>query len=130
MIGAKIITIIAVGGVLSTQSLLAQNVGAPNGLKAVSASKSQVQLSWTAGDASNVTYTVEKKPLAGNYATAVNATTTSATDTTIDAYQTYVYRVRANLGAAQSDPSNEVTVGPAPVGYNVAVTMSSVSGDT
>ncbi len=108
---------------------MAQNVGAPVGLKAVAASKSQVQLSWTAGDSSNVTYTVERKALTGSYAAAVNASALSATDTTIDAYQTYIYRVRANLGAAQSGPSNEVTVGPAPVGYNVVVPMTSVYGD-
>ena len=81
--------------------MMAQNVGVPTGLKVVAASKSQVQLSWTAGDSSNVTYSVERKTLTGSYAPAVNATTVSATDTTIDAYQSYVYRVRANLGAAQ-----------------------------
>jgi uncharacterized protein (TIGR03437 family) len=120
----SLFTIAAAGGLL-----MAQNVGVPIGLKAIAATKSQVQLSWSAGDPSTVTYTVERKTLNGSYALAVNATVLSATDTTIDAYQTYVYRVRANFGAAQSGPSNEVTVGPAPVGYNVVVPMTAVYGD-
>ncbi len=109
--------------------MMAQNVGAPTGLKVVAASKSQVQLSWTAGDSSNATYTLERKTLTGGYSSVGNATTVSTTDTTIDGYQTYNYRVRANLGSAQSGPSNEITVGPAPVGYNVVVPMSSAYGD-
>jgi len=115
--------------VAASAALLAQNVGAPTGLKVVAASKSQVQLSWTAGDSSNVTYTIERKTLTGAYASVGTSPTVSTTDTTIDAYQTYNYRVRANLGAAQSNPSNEITVGPAPVGYNVVAPMSSVYGD-
>jgi hypothetical protein len=111
MIAARLLTIITAGGVP-----MAQNVAATTGRKVVTASKSQVQLSWTAGDASNVTHTIERKTLTGSYATAVNATTASATDTTIDAYKTYVYRIRANLGSTQSGPSHEVTAGPAPVG--------------
>jgi hypothetical protein len=93
---------------------------APAGLTVVSATKTQVQLTWTPGDGTATGYIVERKPLNGNYATALNSTAASATDTSIDPYTTYVYRIRGASSVGQSGPSNEVTVGPPPYGFNRA----------
>ena len=93
---------------------------APTALTVVSATKSQVQLKWTPGDTTATSYVVERKPLNGTYSTALNATGATASDTNIDAYTTYVYRVRSTAPAGQSGPSNEVTVGPPPYGFNLA----------
>ena len=57
----------------------------------------------------------------GDFATALNSTGASAADTTIDAYTAYVYRIRATSPVGQSGPSNEVTVGPPPYGFNRVV---------
>jgi hypothetical protein len=44
----------------------------------------------------------------------------TASDNNIDAYTTYVHRVRATSTSGQSGPSNEVTLGPPPYGFNLA----------
>jgi hypothetical protein len=55
-------------------------------------------------------------------ATVATVETTSASDTSIDAFATYVYRVRGlAAGDALSAPSNEVTVGPPPVGFTSVI---------
>jgi hypothetical protein len=87
----------------------------------VSATNSQVQLKWTPGDNTATGYLVERKTLNGSYSTALNATGATASDNNIDAYTTYVYRVRATSTGGQSGPSNEVTAGPPPYGFNLAV---------
>jgi Fibronectin type III domain len=102
---------------------VAQTPPAPTGLAVVSATKSQVQLTWTPGAGAATGYVVERKPLNGSYATALNSTGPSAADTTIDAYSTYVYRIRATSSVGQSEPSNEVTVGPPPYGFNRVVAL-------
>src|SRR5205085_9429250 len=114
-LGKKCIIVICAAGALS---LRAQQ--APTALSVVSATNSQVQLKWTPGDSSATGYVVERKPLNGTYSTALNATGATAADNNIDAYTTYVYRVRATSTSGQSNPSNEVTVGPPPYGFNLA----------
>ncbi len=102
---------------------MAQTPQAPTALSVVSATKSQVQLTWTPGDGAASGYIVERKLLNGNYATALNSTGSTAADTTFDAYTIYVYRIRATSPAGQSGPSNEVTVGPPPYGFNRPVAL-------
>jgi hypothetical protein len=109
----------AVVWMAGTLSLMAQAPPGPTGLSVVSATKSQVQLKWT-GNNTATGYVVERKTLNGSYSTALNSTSATASDNNIDAYTTYVYRVRATSSGAQSDPSNEVTVGPPPYGFNRA----------
>lgn len=105
----------------------------PTALTVASATRSAVALSWTAGDASS-RFVVERKPLGAAWpapppakppASAVITMTVDgakATDSQIDAFATYVYRVRATDAAnALSAPSNEVTVGPPPVGFSSIV---------
>jgi hypothetical protein len=107
----------------------------PGSLNVVSATSKQVQLSWTAASGAK-SYAVQRKPLivtsdgipgdsltvsAGSYSTAVTVTDVSTTDKTIDPYTTYTYCVIAVNDSGQSGCSNEVTVGPPPVGFNVIV---------
>ncbi|CAN5804420.1 hypothetical protein BH11GEM2_BH11GEM2_18890 [soil metagenome] len=110
----------------------------PTGLSAVTATKSAVSLTWTSGDASGTKQVVERKALGGAWptSTGVNTqpnalpttaaiavvTTNSLTDDKIDAFTTYVYRIRA-LGTNNvlSSPSNELMVGPPPVGFSSIV---------
>jgi hypothetical protein len=107
-------------GVLLSSALFAQNLQTPQALTVVSATNKQVQLRWTAGDSVATGYTVERKPLGGDYSAAFTATTSTASDTNFDPYTTYVYRVRGTQQTNQSGPSNEVTVAPPPYGYNTA----------
>jgi hypothetical protein len=102
---------------------------APTGLKATSATKSAVALAWTPGDPAAKQYVVERKPLGASWTpppapkpspivtTAVDAP--AFNDTSIEPFATYVYRVRA-AGAAGA-PSNEISVGPPPVGFSQIV---------
>jgi hypothetical protein len=88
-----------------------------------------VQLSWPpSAGASN--YVIERKILGRDYpgtalliiqspVPALAAIT--AADTSFDPFTAYVYRVRAISSAGQSDPTAEVTVGPAPFGFNKVV---------
>jgi hypothetical protein len=99
--------------------------GAPV-LTVVSASRSEVSLSWTA--AGGPRFALERKPLGASWGppppntppvvvtTMVDGTSTK--DSAIDAMGTYVYLVRPSGAAGQPGaPSNEVTVGPPPVGF-------------
>lgn len=133
------------GEVRPRQAPAAQALKAPSALTVTSASKSAVVLAWTTGDPQSSKFVVERRlagaawpaaPAAGRGSApaagaapplptpsaVMTADGTSATDNKIDAFATYVYRVRA-LGAsdAVSSPSNEVTVGPPPVGYSQIV---------
>jgi hypothetical protein len=111
---------------------------APTALTAASATRSAVTLTWTAGAPSPARFIVERKGLGAPWpqavpapagaarppeapptpATIATATAATVTDNKVDAFATYVYRVRA-IGSddALSPPSNEVTVGPPPVGF-------------
>lgn len=89
----------------------------PEGLRATSATKSKVELAWTAvGGAAG--YKVERR-LAGTSEFSVIGSPTDATftDTKIGPMATYVYRVRAS---AKGAPSNQIVVGPPAPGFHVA----------
>ena len=106
--------------VVFVSSLFAQNIPAPQALTVVAASAAQVDLRWT-GNNSATGYSIERKTMDGSYAAVLTATGTTVSDKTIDPYTTYVYRVRGTTQGNSSDPSNEVTVGPPPYGYNTLV---------
>lgn len=101
----------------------------PTGLVAQSATKSEVGLSWN-GEGGN--FIVERKPLGGTYSSAGRSTAMFYSDQKIEQFATYVYRVRsfrevdapAKPGGKDlqtSAPSNEITVGPPPVGFSLVV---------
>lgn len=87
-----------------------------------SASSKQVSIAWT-GSASN--YNVQRALLGGSFATIATATTTSYTDSTVDAYTSYQYRIAAASGSATS---NAVTVGPPPSGFSNAAPAPVLGG--
>lgn len=108
----------------------------PTGLAAASATSSSVVLTWTGDAAAKIV--VERKvlgaawlvPTAASPATAAMPTpstlaivsATTATDNKIDAFATYVYRVRTQaVDNSLSAPSNELIVGPPPVGFNSVI---------
>ena len=91
---------------------------APAGLQVISATKSAVALNWNAVPGAT-SYQVERRIEPAPWAAVGTPTSeTSATDSKIDPYATYNYRVKA-VGSPAA--SNERTVGPPPAGYNVAV---------
>jgi len=104
----------------------------PSALTATSATKNAVALSWTPGTAGDTRFLVERKPLGASWTpppapkpspiVTINAEGTSTRDDRVDARATYVYRVRVlNAAGAASAPSNEITVGPPPVGFSQIV---------
>jgi len=86
-------------------------------LKALSATRSEVKLSWAANAPKVAAFVVERQSGRIPFAEITKVTATEASDSKIDPYATYVYRVR--VAEAQTF-SNEVTVGPPPAGFNVA----------
>ena len=102
-----------------------------------SASRALVSLSWKSDESAGTKFVVERKTLgsawpvgtttvaASGPATPAAIATVDATkivDTQIDAFTTYVYRVRAlGTGSALSAPSTEVIVGPPPVGFSSVI---------
>ena len=103
----------------------------PAGLTATTATRHAVALSWTAGTLADTRFVVERKPLGASWTpppapkpspiVTINADGTSTRDDRVDARATYVYRVRALNTGAPSAPSNEITVGPPPVGFSQIV---------
>ena len=102
-----------------------------------SATRGFVTLSWMGDDAAATKFVVERKvlgaawPVAAATVAATGPATQAAiatvdvakvTDTAIDPWTTYVYRVRG-IGAASalSTPSTEVIVGPPPVGFSSVI---------
>jgi uncharacterized protein (TIGR03437 family) len=104
-------SILITAGICGISSLWAQ---APTGLKVVSATSKQTQLSWS-GSASS--YTVQRAAVGGSFSTIATVTTASYTDTTIDPYLSFTYQVLAGSPLAAS---NAVTVGPPPAGLSLA----------
>lgn len=107
---------------LNASAVYAQNVAAPSALKVTTASKSVVSLAWSAVPGATA-YQVERRGESGAF-TPVGArvSATSASDSKIDPYATYTYRVKAiGEGAAASPASNEVRVGPPPMGFNIVL---------
>ncbi len=102
-----------------TVGVWAQAPAAPANLTVSSASNAQVTLTWTASSGAT-SYVVQRRPLGGAYASLTpSATTTTFTDSTIDAFTTYGYIVFAVSAGGTSTASNEVQTGPPPVGFNV-----------
>jgi len=104
----------------------------PSALTATSATKNAVALSWTPGAAGDTRFVIERKPHGASWTpppapkpspiVTINAEGTSTRDDRADARATYVYRVRAvNAASAVSAPSNEITVGPPPIGFSQIV---------
>ena len=109
-------------------------VTAPSALTATAASRSTVSLGWTNSGPAATKIVVERRvlgapwPIATTAAAAAPAQATamaiatvdgaSYTDATIDPYTTYVYRLRGLSANVLSAPSNEITVGPPPVGFS------------
>jgi uncharacterized protein (TIGR03437 family) len=85
---------------------------APTVLTVKAATSKKVDLTWS-GTAAN--YTIQRAPLGGAYSTIATVTTTSYSDTTIDAFTTYQYQVLNGTAA-----SGTVTVGPPPSGVTNA----------
>lgn len=101
---------------LSTAHVFAHT--APSALIVKSATSAAVQLSWS-GDPT-ATYVIERKFQGGDYSVLANAASVTAyIDKAIDPMGTYLYRVRTTAAGSTSDPSNEVIVGPPPVGLSV-----------
>jgi uncharacterized protein (TIGR03437 family) len=112
---------------------------APTGLTVKAATSKRVDLTWSGVAAS---YTVQRAPLGGGYSTIATATTSSYSDTTIDAYTTYQYQVLNGTAASASvtvgpPPSGITNAAPAPVvgatpsttyGFNLAMTLDT-NGD-
>ena len=107
-------------GLIGLTTLCAQPQ-APSALQAATATKTAVGLIWVNADSSTTAYRVERRFLGDStYATIGSPTARTFTDSNIDAMATYVYRVRAADAAANfSGPSNEITVGPPPVGVSL-----------
>lgn len=105
---------------LGFSALLAQPQ-TPTALQATSATKAAVALTWAGADSTTTAYRVERRLFGDTvYATVGSPPTRTFTDSSIEAMATYVYRVRAADAAANfSNPSNEITVGPPPVGVSL-----------
>jgi hypothetical protein len=117
---------ILTGAVYSQSPQSPSPLAAPVGLHVATATKSAVALTWIAVPGATG-YQVERRVEPGAYASAgTESEETAATDSKIDPYTTYTYRVKAvvqKAGAPQvaSPASNEVKVGPPPTGFNIAV---------
>ncbi len=114
----------------SAHSALSRVVPAPS-VSVVSATKSAVALSWSS-DAAGTKSVVERKVLGSAWpapgatapmpASIATVDGTSFNDNTIAAFTTYVYRIRALSSAGAPGPSsNEVIVGPPPVGFSSVI---------
>src|SRR5438552_1113869 len=118
---------------LVASSAFGQGLQPPANLIATSATNSMVQLTWTAAQPQAPGFIVERKTVDGTYAPAPNIPDggfpgVAYIDNTIDPFTTYVYRVSATSLNGTSTPSNEVTVGPPPVGYNIASAVPLTGG--
>src|ERR1035437_9754986 len=112
---------VLMGSAFVTVAALPVWAQAPTGLTVKTATGKRVDLSWSGVAGS---YTVQRRVLGGTFGNVATATTTSFSDTTIDAYTTYQYQILN--GTAASGP---VTAGPPPSGVtNVA--PAPVAGNT
>jgi uncharacterized protein (TIGR03437 family) len=99
---------------------------APSGLAVKVATNKKVDLAWSGTSAS---YTVQRRVLGGAYSNLATVTTgTTYSDSAIDAYTTYQYQVVANLASGASSPSNQITAGPPPAGFNVVAPAPGPAG--
>lgn len=85
---------------------------APSDLKAVSASQTQINLSWRDNSSDETFFRVERKPAGASTwveIAVVSANSTSYLDSSVTCGSTYTYRVRASNGNGFSAYSSEVT---------------------
>src|ERR1022692_2502233 len=91
---------------LTPLTLLAQAPAAPANLTVTSATNKQVVLTWTASSGAT-SYVVQRSPLGAPFVSLTpSATTTTFTDTAIDAFTTYTYMVFAVSSGGTSVASN------------------------
>ena len=84
-----------------------------------SATNKQVVLTWTASSGAT-SYVVQRSPLGAPFVSLTpSATTTTFTDTAIDAFTTYTYMVFAVSSGGTSVASNQVEMGPPTVGFSM-----------
>jgi hypothetical protein len=102
---------------------------APEGLTAMAVSDTQINVVWTAGDATHDTFTLQRKTGAGEFATIESGLTdTSYSDTGLGDGTEYTYRVAAVNAVGISDWSNEdsattdVATPAAPTGFSLTAT--------
>ncbi len=113
---------------LMLEATLLSAQSAPTDLAPVLATRSSVRLEWKA--ASEATgYRVERKAAGGEFSLVLEIVppaevVTRATDTQIDPYETYSYRVVALHNQERSEASNVVTVGPPPKGFSVPAPLA------
>jgi len=106
----------------------------PTDLMVTAASRAAISLQWTASATPEVTaYRVERTPVGAAtfepVADVSGGATTSYSDTTVDPYVAYTYRVRAVVGGELvSEPSNEDTAGPPPAELQLAVAAPTDQG--
>ncbi len=102
----------------------ATGIAAPTAFACTSASKNAAGFSWQKSPTAGVDgYVVERAALGGDFVaqTPVSSSIFVFADLTVAQAATYRYRVRARVGTALGDTSNEVTVGaPAPGFHTVA----------
>ena len=118
---AKAISLSTLFGLLllAPLTLSAQAPAAPANLAISAATSKQVVLTWSASSGAT-SYVVQRSPLGDVFASLTpSATTTTFTDTTIDAYTTYLYVVYAVSAGGTSTASNEVEMGPPTVGFSM-----------
>lgn len=77
----------AVAAVLAAIDVLAQ---APSELTVASATRQRVELAWTPTAQS---YSVQRRPLGGTFATIATVTTTTTSDVVFDPHTVYQYQV-------------------------------------
>lgn len=109
---------------LTCSAALQAQPAAPRDLHATVATSRAVNLAWTPSAGASG-YTVERRTLSEQQFKPLSATAIAdahVTDSSIDAFATYVYRVRAlSSGKPPSAASNEIRVGPPPVGLSAVV---------
>jgi uncharacterized protein (TIGR03437 family) len=109
----------AVAAVLAAIDVLAQ---APSELTVASATRQRVELAWTPTAQS---YSVQRRPLGGTFATIATVTTTTTSDVVFDPHTVYQYQV---LGLGSATPSNVVTAGPPPSGFSLVAMAPGAPG--
>lgn len=101
----------ATTGALNVDSATTPAPNAPILTAAVKGNK-QVDLSWTSGSAGVTGFSVERKTQGGAYGIVITLgkSASAYADTSLAPGTTYVYRIRAWIGAKPSSGSNEVTL--------------------
>ncbi len=104
---------------------------APTGLKATSASPTQINLSWSPpsnnGGPSVTSYKIEVKIGGGSYSTLANTAATSYSHAGLTTGTTYTYRVSAINSVGTSPVSNEVSAVPSKTYTPTSLTAIAVS---